>query len=70
MDTPSRVIGEIKRIGETLLWKGKPVIIDHKVACTPQNMGGFKKMDVGHKLDAHRAKWGMRYLDPKCRDHW
>ena len=33
-------------------------------------MGGFKKMDVELELQAYRAKWGIRYLDPSCRDSW
>ena len=36
----------------------------------PQTYGGFKKMDVTLEVKAHRAKWGVRFLDPHCLERW
>jgi len=70
MDTPRSVEIEMGKICESMIWRGQPILVAHSTACMPQPMGGFKKWDVISQLEAHRAKWGVRYLDPACTERW
>ena len=70
MDTPEHAQIEIRNIMNSVIWRGDGTLIKHDVACMPQPLGGFKKMDVNKQLDAHRAKWIKRYLDPGCTGSW
>ena len=59
---------EMKTVCESVLWREGVHLVAHSVACMPQTLGGFKKMDVVLELEAHRAKWGVRYLDTNNKE--
>ena len=61
---------EMKSLMDKMIWRGGVHLVAHRVCCMPQSLGGFKKMDVTTQLQARRASWGVRYLDPECPGRW
>ena len=70
MDTPEHARSEIRNIMDSVIWRQGNHLVKHSVCCMPQSMGGFKKMDVDIQLQARRASWGQRFLDPACPGRW
>jgi hypothetical protein len=70
MDTPVHAQQEMKKIMDQIIWREGAHLVAHQVCCMTQALGGFKKMDTDTQLQARRASWGARYLDPQAPGRW
>ena len=70
MDTPEYAQDEMRGLMDSMIWRGGSHLVGHSTCCMTQSLGGFKKMDTDLQLQARRASWGVRYLDPQCTGRW